>query len=65
MCKCLADFDNWVEVGLALTKRLEQKGVVTIVPFSGEKGLFFVETIKEVFSLQELGFLKIKGGYTV
>ena len=64
MCKCLADFDNWVEVGLALAKRLGQKGVVTIVPFFGRKGLFFVETIEEAFSLQDLRFLKIKGGYT-
>ena len=53
VCICLADFDNWVEVGHALAKRLGQKGVVTIVPFSGVKGLFFVETIKEVFSLSK------------
>ena len=38
--------------------------MVTIVPFSGGKGLFFVETIEEAFSLQELRFLKVKGGYT-
>ena len=38
--------------------------MVTIVSFSGGKGLFFVETIEEAFSLQDLRFLKIKGGYT-
>ena len=38
--------------------------MVTIVPFSSGKGLFFVETIEEAFSLQELRFLKVKGGYT-
>ena len=64
MCKCPADFVNWAEVGRALAKRLGQKGVVTIVPFFGRKGLFFVETIEEAFSLQDLRFLKIKGGYT-
>ena len=64
VCECPTDFDNWAEVGRALVKRLGQKGVVTIVSFSGGKGLFFVETIEETFSLQELRFLKIKGGYT-
>ena len=64
VCECPADFDNWVEVGHALAKRLGQKSVVTIVPFSDGKGLFFVETIEKSFSLQELRFLKIKGGYT-
>ena len=62
MCECPTYFVNWVEVGCALAKRLGQKGVVTIVPFSGGKGLFFVETIEEAFSFQELRFLKIKGG---
>ena len=65
VCECTADCDNWVEVGRALARRLGQKGVVTIVPFSGGKGLFFVETIEEAFSFQELRFLKIKGGYIV
>ncbi|RVW68534.1 hypothetical protein CK203_065543 [Vitis vinifera] len=31
------DCDNWVEVGCALMRRLGQKGVVTIVPFSDRK----------------------------
>ncbi|KAJ9705629.1 hypothetical protein PVL29_003614 [Vitis rotundifolia] len=51
VCECPIDFDNWVEVGCALAKRLGLKGVVTIVPFSGKKCLFFVETIEEAFSL--------------
>ena len=65
VCKCTIDCDNWVEVGCALMRRLGQKGVVTIVPFSDRKGLFFVETIEEALSLQDLRFLKIKGGYTI
>ena len=44
MCECHAGSVNWVEVGRALVKRLGHKGVVIIVPFSGGKGLFFVET---------------------
>ena len=63
--ECLASFVKWAEVGHALVRFLGQKGVVTIVPFFFGKGLFFVETVKEAFSLQELRFLKVKGGYTV
>ncbi|RVW12309.1 hypothetical protein CK203_104207 [Vitis vinifera] len=37
VCECTTDCDNWVEVGRALARRLRQKGVVTIVPFSGRK----------------------------
>ena len=64
VCECPASFVNWAEVGRALAKFLGQKGMVTIVHFSVGKGLFFVETLEEVFFLQELRFLKIKGGYT-
>ena len=39
--------------------------MVTIVPFFVGEGLFFVETVEEASSLQELRFLKVKGGYTV
>ena len=39
--------------------------MVTIVHFFVGKGLFFVETVEEASSLQELRFLKVKGGYTV
>ena len=62
--ECLTIFVNWAEVGRALVKFLGQKVVVTIVLFSSGKGLFFVETIEEAFSFQELRFLKIKGRYT-
>ena len=65
MCECHAGSVNWVEVGQALAKRLGHKGVVTIVPFSSGKGLSFVETIEEAFSLPDLRFIKIKGGLTV
>ena len=65
VCECHANFVNWAEVGCALAKRLGHKGVVTIVPFSGGKGLFFVETIKKAFSLHDLRFIRIKGGLTI
>ena len=39
--------------------------MVTIIPFSGGKGLFFVETIEEGLSLQDLRFIWIKGGLIV
>ena len=65
VCECHANFVNWAEVDCALAKRLGHKGVVTIVPFSGGKGLFFVETIKEAFSLHDLRFMRIKGGLTI
>ena len=51
VCECPIDFVNWVEVGHALAKRLRQKGVVTIGPFSGRKCLFFVEMIEEALSV--------------
>ena len=54
VCKCPVDFVNWVEVGRALAKRLRQKGVVTIGPFLGRKGLFFVEMIEEALSLSRI-----------
>ena len=54
VCECTTDCDNWVEVGRALARRLRQKGVVTIVPFLGRKGLFFVETIEEALSLSKI-----------
>ncbi|KAJ9685011.1 hypothetical protein PVL29_017154 [Vitis rotundifolia] len=65
VCECPASFVNWAKVDRALAKFLGQKGMVTIVPFSIGKCLFFVETLEEAFSLQELRFLKVKGGYTV
>ena len=39
--------------------------MATIVPFSGGKRLFFVETIEKTLFLQVLSLLKIKGGYRV
>ena len=65
VCECHVGSVNWVEVGRALTKRLGHKGVVTIIPFSGGKGLFFVKTIEEALSLHDLRFIRIRGGPTV
>ena len=53
VCKCNADSVKWVEVGRVVARSLGKKGVATIVPFSGEKGVFFffVETIEEAIFL--------------
>ena len=39
--------------------------MVTIVPFSVGKGLFFIETVEETSFLQELEIFNSQGGYTV
>ena len=65
VCECQDGAVNWVEVGWAMARRLGHKGVVTIVPFAGGKGLFFVETLEEVLSLHNSRFIRIKGGITV
>ena len=40
VCECNADSVKWVEVGRAVARSLGKKGVATIVPFSGGKGVF-------------------------
>ena len=55
VCECHVGSVNWAEVGRPLAKRLGHKCVVTIVPFSGGKGLFFVETIEEALSGSRVG----------
>ena len=65
VCECHDDSVNWDEVGRAMARRLRHKGVVTVVPFVGGKGLFFVETLEEVVSLHESRFIRIRGGNTV
>ena len=64
VCECHDDSVNWAEVGWAMARRLGHKGV-TVVPFAGGKGLFFVETLEEAVSLHKSRFIKIKGGFTV
>ncbi|RVX00233.1 hypothetical protein CK203_026687 [Vitis vinifera] len=51
--------------GLVPVRSLGKKGVVTIVPISGGKGVFFVETTKEAFFLQDLRNLRVEGRNTV
>ena len=65
VCECQDGAANWAEVGRAMARRLGHKGVVTIVPFAGGKGLFFVETLEEALSLHDSRFIRIKGGITV
>ena len=48
-----------------MTRSLRKKGVAMIVPFSGRKGVLFVETIEEALFLQDLRILKIEGGNTI
>ena len=61
MCECNDDSVKWVEVGRAVARSLGKKGVVTIVPISGGKGVFFVETTKEALFLQDLRNLRVEG----
>ena len=65
MCKSHDDSVNWVKVGRAMARRLGHKGVVTIVPFAGGKGWFFVETLEEALSLHDSRSIRIKGGIRV
>ena len=51
VCECSEDNVKWDEVGRAVARCLRKKGVATIVPFSGGKGAFFVETIDEALFL--------------
>ena len=65
VCECQDGAVNWAEVGRAMARRLGHKGVVTIIPFSGGKGLFFVETLEEALSLHDSRFIRIKDETTV
>ena len=65
VCECPISFVDWAKVVRALARFLGQKGVVTIVPFSIGKGLFFVDIVEKASFLQELRFFLVKGKYTV
>ena len=65
VCECQDGAVNWAKVGRAMARRLGHKGVVTIVPFAGGQGLFFVETLEEALSLHDSRFIRIKDGITV
>ncbi|RVW59478.1 hypothetical protein CK203_104155 [Vitis vinifera] len=65
VCECPISFVDWAKVVRALARFLGQKGVVTIVPFSIGKGLFFVDIVEKASFLQELRFFLVKGRYTV
>ena len=51
VCECNADSVKWVEIGRAVARSLGKKEVATVVPISGGKGVFFVETIEEALYL--------------
>ena len=65
VCERNDDSVKWVEVGRAVVRSLGKKGVVTIVPISGGKGVFFIETTKETLFLQDLRNLRVEGRNTV
>ena len=64
-CERNDDSVKWVEVGRAVARSLGKKGIVTIVPISGGKGVFFVETTEEALFLQDLRNLRVEGRNTV
>ena len=43
VCECSADCGKWAEIGRAVARSLGKKGVATIVPFSGGKGVFLLK----------------------
>ena len=61
VCECQDGAVYWAEAGRAMARRLGHKGVVTIIPFSGGKGLFFVETLEKALSLHDSRSIRIKG----
>ncbi|KAJ9685132.1 hypothetical protein PVL29_017244 [Vitis rotundifolia] len=65
VCECVEDSVNWDEVGRVVARKLRKKGVVTIVPFSDGKGVFFVETTEEALFLQDLRNLQVEGRNSV
>ena len=65
VCECNDDSVKWVEVGRAGVRSLGKKGVLTIVPISGGKGVFFVETTREALFLKDLRNLGVEGRNTV
>ena len=60
VCESKFDRENWAEVGRSVARSLGKKGVVTIVPISGGKGVFFVETTEEAIFLHDLRNLKVE-----
>ncbi|RVW33075.1 hypothetical protein CK203_102299 [Vitis vinifera] len=59
ICESKFDRENWAEVGRLVARSLGKNGVVTIVPFSAGKGVFFVETTKEALFLHDLRKLRV------
>ena len=60
VCESNDDSANWAEVGRAVARSLGKKGVVTIVPISGGKGVFFVETTEEAIFLHDMRNLRVE-----
>ena len=60
VCKSKFDRENWAEVGRSVARSIGKKGVVTIVPISGGKGVFFVETTEEAIFLHDMRNLRVE-----
>ncbi|XP_034686625.1 uncharacterized protein LOC117915163 [Vitis riparia] len=58
VCESKFDRENWAGVGRLVARSLGKNGVVTIVPISAGKGVFFVETTEEAIFLHDLRKLK-------
>ncbi|KAJ9682271.1 hypothetical protein PVL29_018244 [Vitis rotundifolia] len=65
VCDCNEDQVKWGEVGRAVARKLGKKGIVSIVPFSSGKGIFFVESTEEAIFLQNLRKLRVEERKTV
>ncbi|KAJ9677519.1 hypothetical protein PVL29_022488 [Vitis rotundifolia] len=62
VCESKFDRENWAEVGRLVARSLGKNGVVTIVPISAGKGVFFVETTEEAIFLHDLRKLRVGEG---
>ena len=60
VCESNDDSVNWVEVGRLVARSIGKKGILTIVPISGGKGVFFVETTEEAIFLHDLRNLRVE-----
>ncbi|KAJ9701248.1 hypothetical protein PVL29_006548 [Vitis rotundifolia] len=61
----LVPVGRWARAVVLVARKLRKKGVVTIVPFSDGKGVFFVETAEEALFFQYLRNLQVEGRNSV
>lgn len=61
-CECPCSIVDWAKAGHTIARLLDQRGKVSISPFTKKKGIFFVEKVEEALFLPDLGAIKAKGG---